>query len=136
MAEQRRLLILDDEVMVARLMALAAERLGFQVKTTSNFDDMKGLVQDWCPSHLAIDLLMPGKDGVEVLRELAQVGCAAAIILTSGLGAQTLETARQTGLELGLNIAGILPKPFSIAQLRSLLDAVPPTNTVTYLPGP
>lgn len=119
----RRLLILDDEPAVAQTVAFAAERHGFAVRMSQSalafFED----VASFDPSHIIIDLLMPGMDGVEVLRNLAAGGCGANIIMMSGMGSKVLESAQRVGLERGLRIIGILPKPFKPAELRTLLDA-------------
>ncbi|HET9818296.1 MAG TPA: EAL domain-containing response regulator [Rhodanobacteraceae bacterium] len=119
----RRLLILDDEQAVAQTVAFAAKRHGFSVRMSESaetfFDDVASVV----PSHIIIDLLMPDMDGVEVLRNLAAIGCRANIIMMSGMGTKVLESAQRVGIERGLRIIGILPKPFKPAELRALLDA-------------
>jgi EAL domain-containing protein (putative c-di-GMP-specific phosphodiesterase class I)/ActR/RegA family two-component response regulator len=119
----RRLLILDDEQAVAQTVAFAAKRHGFSVRMSESaetfFDDVASVV----PSHIIIDLLMPDMDGVEVLRNLAATGCRANIIMMSGMGTKVLESAQRVGIERGLRIIGILPKPFKPAELRALLDA-------------
>ncbi|HET9817896.1 MAG TPA: EAL domain-containing response regulator [Rhodanobacteraceae bacterium] len=119
----RRLLILDDEQAVAQTVAFAAKRHGFSVRMSESaetfFDDVASVV----PSHIIIDLLMPDMDGVEVLRNLAATGCHANIIMMSGMGTKVLESAQRVGIERGLRIIGILPKPFKPAELRALLDA-------------
>ncbi|HVZ83128.1 MAG TPA: EAL domain-containing response regulator [Terracidiphilus sp.] len=122
MTRPRRLLILDDEVDVARTMAEMAELAGFDVKTTTLPEKMRELLREWKPSHLAIDLIMPGMDGVEVLRTLAADRCDAEIILTSGIGMKVLETARHSAIKRGLNVIGVLPKPFKREALHALLD--------------
>jgi EAL domain-containing protein (putative c-di-GMP-specific phosphodiesterase class I)/AmiR/NasT family two-component response regulator len=123
MEEPRRLLILDDERTVAQTVAFAAERHGFTVRLTDSAKDFFDEVARFSPSHVIIDLLMPGMDGVEVLRNLAALGCEANIVMMSGMGAKVLESAQRAGLERGLRISGILPKPFKPAELRALLDA-------------
>src|SRR6185437_3291763 len=60
---------------------------------------------------------------LEVLRNLAAIGCHANIIMMSGMGTKVLESAQRAGLERGLRISGILPKPFKGAELRALLDS-------------
>ncbi|HXE66683.1 MAG TPA: EAL domain-containing response regulator [Rhodanobacteraceae bacterium] len=118
----RRLLILDDEPAVAQTVAFAAERHGFEVRKSESTEAFFGDVASFSPSHVIIDLLMPGMDGVEVLRKLAAGGCAANIIMMSGMGSKVLESAQRVGIERGLRIIGILPKPFKPAELRALLD--------------
>jgi EAL domain-containing protein (putative c-di-GMP-specific phosphodiesterase class I)/ActR/RegA family two-component response regulator len=119
----RRLLILDDEPAVAQTVAFAAERHGFAVRMSESAEAFFGDIADYQPSHIIIDLLMPGMDGVEVLRNLATGGCDANIIMMSGMGSKVLESAQRVGLERGLHIIGVLPKPFKPAELRALLDA-------------
>jgi DNA-binding response OmpR family regulator len=119
----RRLLILDDEPAVAQTVAFAAQRHGFAVRMSASTDDFFGDVELFAPSHIIIDLLMPGMDGVEVLRSLAETSCRAIIIMMSGMGTKVLESAQRVGIERGLCIGGILPKPFKSAELHALLDA-------------
>jgi EAL domain-containing protein (putative c-di-GMP-specific phosphodiesterase class I) len=119
----RRLLILDDELAVARTVAFSAERSGFTVRISESAEDFFGEAARFGPTHIIIDLLMPGMDGVEVLRRLAEMECSAGIIMMSGMGTKVLESAQRVVVERGLCISGILPKPFKPAQLRALLDA-------------
>ena len=119
----RRLLILDDEPAVAQTVAFSAERHGFAVRMSKSTEAFFDDVASFGPSHIIIDLLMPGMDGVEVLRNLATKECGANIIMMSGMGSKVLESAQRVGLERGLRIIGILPKPFKPSELRALLDA-------------
>lgn len=64
-------------------------------------------------------------DGVQVMAKLARLACQAQIIITSGVGSRVLEAAGRSAAEHGLNIAGVLAKPFSPAQLRELLADCP-----------
>src|SRR5690606_1469864 len=64
---------------------------------------------------------MPEMDGVQVIAELANRGCAARIIISSGLDSRLLEAASRSAGENGLDMAGVLPKPFTLSLLRSLL---------------
>ncbi|RZI85378.1 MAG: EAL domain-containing protein [Rubrivivax sp.] len=117
----KRLVILDDDMAVARTIGMAAERLGFAVYCVDAPGPFFDAVRRLSPTHVAIDLIMPDMDGVEVMRQLAQTGCQAGVILTSGTGLKVLESARSTASERGLNVVGILPKPFRSAVLRDLL---------------
>ena len=109
-----KLLILDDDADVAKTIARIAEGIGFAVRFCSAPADFFATLERWRPSHLAVDLVMPALDGMEVLRQLAERGCNAQVIVTSGMGTKVLESAQRSGVERGLAIAGILPQIFGI----------------------
>ncbi|WP_111642427.1 EAL domain-containing protein [Marinimicrobium alkaliphilum] len=117
-----RLLILDDDALTGETIQRIATYAGFDVLCTANADDFLARVNDWVPDIIALDLIMPDMDGVEVMAELAKHQCQARIIITSGVGSRVLDAAGRSARGHGLNIAGILPKPFSAGALRELLN--------------
>ncbi len=116
-----RLLVLDDEDTVASTIALLAENAGHLVRYTTDADEFLDLHRSWAPTHLAIDLVMPRRDGLSVLAALAEDGCSSAIIISSGVGGRVLDAARLFATENGLRIAGVLAKPFRASALEALL---------------
>ncbi|MEX0584357.1 MAG: EAL domain-containing response regulator [Natronospirillum sp.] len=127
-----RLLVLDDEPAVSRTIALFAQGAGFATRSTSTPEDFFREFDEWQPTHLAIDLIMPAMDGVEVMRRLAESQVRAGIIITSGVGSRVLDAARRSAAERGLNIIGVLAKPFSPANLRTLLARPQSDQTVSW----
>ena len=125
-----RFLILDDDPDVGRLMRGMSDSTGVESRFTSSQEEFFRLVDDWAPSHIAVDLVMPSMDGVQVLMGLAERACRSWIIITSGVGDRILDAARRSAVEHGLNIAGVLSKPFPIAELRALLGAAPGNQTI------
>lgn len=116
------LLILDDDSDDAHSIASEAKSLGFEVRI---FDDANLFItafQTDNPSHLAIDILMPGVHGVELLHTLAQHQCPSSIILTSGIGTSVLPAVQLAAIQYQLNIRGILQRPFHQHILRNLLS--------------
>jgi CheY-like chemotaxis protein len=73
-------------------------------------------VDEWHPTHIAVDLVMPEMDRVEVLVKLADRKCRAKIIIASGVGTRVLDAAGRSANEHGLNISGVLPKRFHRAH--------------------
>lgn len=117
-----RILILDDDEAVGITLGLIARSEGFEYRTTKRASEFFDQLEAWQPTHLAIDLIMPEIDGVEVIRRLGEKGCEAAVIITSGAGTRVLESARLAATERGLAIAGIVSKPFRRADLRPMLS--------------
>ena len=121
--DQGRLLILDDDLLVGQTLANVAEGIGFDTRLTSTPKEFFIVLDQWNPTHIAVDLVMPDMDGVEVMRLLAERGCQAKIIISSGVGSRILDAARRSAAEHGLDIAGVLSKPFRQATARTLLAA-------------
>jgi EAL domain-containing protein (putative c-di-GMP-specific phosphodiesterase class I)/FixJ family two-component response regulator len=120
-----RLLILDDDPNIGRAIQSIAEEAGSQARFTIDTATFFRAVEDWHPTHIAMDLVMPEMDGLEVLGKLAERNCKARIIITSGVGSRVLDAAGRSGNERGLNIAGVLAKPFAPRALRALLLDAP-----------
>lgn len=125
---RRRLLILDDDPLIGQTITAIAALAGLEMRYTPRPEEFFQAVEEWRPTHIALDLVMPEMDGVQVIRRLALRGCEAAIIITSGVGTRVLDAAGRLAAEHGLNIVGVLAKPFTPARLRQLL--------LSEVPGP
>lgn len=117
----RRLLVLDDDAMTGETIRRIGEFAGLESVHTASPAEFFKLVGEWAPDVIALDLLMPEMDGVEVMARLSELGCDANLIITSGVGSKVLNAAGLSANGHGLNTLGVLSKPFSPAKLRSLL---------------
>lgn len=68
------------------------------------------------------DLLMPGEDGLQLLRALSTEHAAPSVILISGLESKLLQAAEQIAQQRGIRVLGSLVKPISTVTLRTLLE--------------
>jgi DNA-binding response OmpR family regulator len=116
-----RLLVLDDDATVGQIVVMGAQTSGFEARLCETVPAFLAALADWAPTHLAIDLTLPGSSGVAVLQQVAQAGSGARIIICSGSGAEDLDAALEAARRLGLATAGVLPKPFRLAALRAVL---------------
>jgi EAL domain-containing protein (putative c-di-GMP-specific phosphodiesterase class I) len=116
-----RLLVIDDEPDIRDFIKVVAEDIGFEVTEADNQVEFQAALQSFSPTVIVLDLMMPGVDGVELLRLLVKKGCRARILLISGLDPRVLNTANRLGSTLGLNMAATLHKPMSIPELETAL---------------
>jgi EAL domain-containing protein (putative c-di-GMP-specific phosphodiesterase class I) len=117
----RRFLILDDDASVGQTIQWIAESLGFEAEFVTRPEEFFQRLDRMCPDIITIDLVMPGLDGVEIMRLLAERKCAAKIIISSGMGTRVLDAAQRSASQHGLNIAGVISKPISKKALLSLV---------------
>jgi len=133
-AYRSRLLILEDDPGVGKVIHKVATASGHDARVVSQPDAFFSALEEWKPTHIALDLVMPEMDGIQILAELGARKCTADIIITSGMGTRVLDAAGRAAHEHGLNIVGLLAKPFSSAALRALL-AKPPGSPGNFRPG-
>tara|TARA_R110002049_G_scaffold309268_1_gene519499 strand:- start:1005 stop:1637 length:633 start_codon:yes stop_codon:yes gene_type:complete len=80
------ILLVDDTLVLRERMSLAMEQRGFRVETAGNFDEAVDVFRRR-PTDLAVlDLRMPGRSGLELLRKLLQIAPETRVIILSGFG--------------------------------------------------
>ena len=104
--KQPRLLLIDDEPALAEFVANAARETGFAPIVTSNDEIFRDRFRSDQPDLVALDLGMPGMDGVELLRFLADERFEGPVVIISGFDRRVLESAFRLGEALGLSMAG------------------------------
>lgn len=120
-ASRPRLLILDDIKQVGATIAAVARSAEFEARAVTEPMEFFEALKSWAPQYMVIDLVMPKMDGVEVIRLLAGMNCKARLIISSGVGSRVLDAARRAAAEHGLDIVGVLSKPFRSADLKAIL---------------
>ena len=120
---QRSVLVIDDEPAIGEVIGLIAQDLGMTCKVLTSALQME---KDLDPGVTAIvlDLMMPGMDGIEVVRLLAERQCRATIVLMSGHDRGVLRSVQEMARTLGLRTGEPLQKPFKLADIRAMLNAV------------
>ncbi len=116
-----RLLLIDDEPQLAAFVANAARMCGFDPDSTDRDEDFRARFVEHRPEMVALDLGMPGMDGVELLRFLADNGFSGPVLIISGFDRRVLESAFRLGEALGLKMVGPLEKPVRLDTLEELL---------------
>lgn len=114
----KRILVVEDEMKIARLVRDYLEHAGFDVTVAGDGDAAVASVRGNRPDLVVLDLGLPGRDGLDVARELRRSTSVPIVMLT----ARGDETDRVVGLELGAD--DYVVKPFSPKELVARVRAV------------
>lgn len=117
----QRLLLCDDEPEVGAFVRRIAVGLGYEVHVTAQAEAFSGLYRAVRPDVVILDLVMPGTDGIELLRFLAQERSRARILLMSGFDPAIRKAALLLGEAHALAMVGTVAKPVRADELRALL---------------
>jgi two-component system response regulator ResD len=114
-------LVVDDEPTIGEVVGRYLQRAGYATRVVHDGRGALSAVEDERPDLVVLDLMLPGIDGLEVMRRLRDRDPAArlAIILLTARGE---ESDRVIGLRLGAD--DYVVKPFSPAELVARVDAV------------
>ena len=114
-----KILVVEDDDLIAMGLHLALSRLGYAVDRSSNGMDAQQLLSDQT-YHLAIlDLGLPGKEGLDVLRDVRRVNSAISVLI---LSARDDIKSRVKGLDLGAD--DYLIKPFELDELLARVRVI------------
>jgi DNA-binding response OmpR family regulator len=127
-----RMLIIDDEPEICDFLRDIALGIGYDVVTANRAEDFKRAFAEMRADVILLDLTLPGTDGIELLKYMAEMGTRARILIVSGYDEGIRRMAHTIGVAKGLDMAGVLAKPLRVAELRGLLsqflrDANPPS---------
>ena len=114
----QRILVVEDEMQIARTLRDYLEVAGFEVTAVGDGEAALASVRGHRPDLVVLDLGLPGMDGLDVARELGRASTTPIVMLT----ARGEETDRIVGLELGAD--DYLVKPFSPKELVARVRAV------------
>jgi DNA-binding response OmpR family regulator len=114
----RSVLVVEDDQSIARLIRDYLDRAGYNVIVTGDAETALTRSKIEKPDVIVLDLGLPGRDGIELLRELRRFSAVPVVIVT----ARGDETDRVVGLELGAD--DYMVKPFSPRELVARVRAV------------
>jgi DNA-binding response OmpR family regulator len=114
-----RVLVVEDEMQLARHITRALERTGHEARAVHNGEEGLTVALAQAPDLLVLDLNLPGLDGLEVLSHLKAQQCPSRVII---LTARSDVASRIKGLKSGAD--DYLPKPFAMEELLARVEAL------------
>lgn len=132
----KRVLVVEDDASIALGLRMNLENEGYEVTVADDGERALVLVREETPDLLLLDVMLPRKNGLEVLNTLRSEGFVMPVII---LSAKSGEMDKVAGLELGAE--DYVAKPFSLAELlarvraalrRVAAPAAPPRVRVSF----
>jgi two-component system alkaline phosphatase synthesis response regulator PhoP len=115
---KQKVLIVDDEVSIQELIRFNLDQAGFDTEVANDGIQAVEMFESYKPDLIVLDLMLPGKDGYDVCKEIRRTSNVPIIMLT----AKETELERVLGLELGAD--DYMTKPFSPLELVARIKAV------------
>ena len=115
-----KVLVIDDEFLVRETVENILEDAGYEaIIATGGVEGLK-LLEEHSPSIVISDIIMPDKDGIEIIQDIRKIKADVKIIAISGstFGQQYLEAAKELGAD------AILRKPFLPFELIAVLEKI------------
>jgi two-component system, OmpR family, response regulator RpaB len=117
-SHKRKILIVDDEAMIRRILSTRLTMVGYDVAVAANGVEALEVFHKEKPDLIVLDVMMPQMNGLEVCQELRKTTEIPIIMLT----ALSDVADRITGLQMGAD--DYLPKPFSPKELEERINAI------------
>jgi two-component system alkaline phosphatase synthesis response regulator PhoP len=116
--QQPKILVVDDELAIVNTVQAYLKKAGYEVYTAMDGPAALKAARAFRPDLIVLDIMLPGIDGLEVLRQLRQESDVYVLMLT----AKTDETDKIVGLSVGAD--DYLTKPFSPRELVARVKAI------------
>lgn len=120
MAKKIKILFIDDEPDACRLFKKIVEKEGFNIITATTAKDGLALYKKELPHIIFLDIVMPGKDGINMLKEIHKINPKQIVIMITGFG--EIESVRKA---MRFGAYDYISKPFDMkAIINSIKDAL------------
>ena len=116
-----RILVIDDEPDVRRLLVRFLRMLEYEVAEAENGKQAMLMLAEATPDLVLSDINMPEMDGIEVINELRRSGREVPVLAVSGGGIYSKETLLANAKILGA--VATIEKPFDLDELRRVVEA-------------
>jgi CheY-like chemotaxis protein len=117
----KKILVVDDENSITKIVDKIASSLGFIVRTLNDPAVAFQTFEEFKPDVLILDLMMPDIDGIDILNLVLAAGTGAKIVVMSGYGKSYLQLGKAVGEFHDHPDITTLAKPFRRADLIALL---------------
>jgi DNA-binding response OmpR family regulator len=122
--QAKRLLIVDDEPAITRLLEMIARQNGFAAMSIHDPRHFEAALEKVKPTIIFLDIAMPRRDGLELIGYLATWNYPGRVVVMSGSDERYIQMSSQIAKTRGLWVAGTLAKPFRRDAVVDLLTSL------------
>ena len=113
----KAILVIEDEVVLAKNIAVYLERSGYEVRIAESAEVGLGLLEDFRPDAVVLDFTLPGLDGLQALARIVAFDAAVRTVMITGHG--NVDIAVQA---MKAGACDFLTKPVALSKLRLVLE--------------
>ena len=117
----KKLLVIDDQTGITKVVEMIARQLGLNARSLNSSAQATETFIAFKPDVLILDMIMPEKDGIDVLNEILLTGITVKVVLTSGFSDSYLRLAEGVAKFHENPNVSVLRKPFRRDELIDLL---------------
>lgn len=116
--KQKKILVIEDDIDLAKMIESYLSREKYDVMICGQGDHALNAVKQYQPDMVLLDLMLPGLDGLEIVKQIRAVSTLPIIIIS----AKETEVDRIIGLKLGAD--DYVTKPFSVKELVARVESL------------
>ena len=119
MKRKRKVFMLDDDELIVSMLARALRKAGYEVLAHTDSGGVLEKIRAFSPEVVLLDIRMPGRDGIDVLREIMESRIDTQVVMLTAD-----DTAETAVLAMKLGAADYLTKPFNTDEVKIVLEKV------------
>ncbi|HXW68635.1 MAG TPA: sigma-54 dependent transcriptional regulator, partial [Dissulfurispiraceae bacterium] len=115
--KKKRIFIIDDDELIRMVLTRALEEDGYEVLSESSTEDIVNKIRSWFPDVVLLDVNLPGRSGIDILKELKSKGTGSHVVMLTA--DDTAETAVKA---MKLGATDYFTKPFNIEEVKIVIN--------------
>jgi len=121
MRENRRVVVIDDDELICAHVVALLQPEGFEVYDATRAASGLALLHEHEPAVVLVDMIMPDKDGVELIQEIRRRWPRMRVVAMSGGGRLSPNLYLEIASQVGAHVC--LPKPLTLEQLLAAFES-------------
>ncbi len=119
MRKRGKVFLLDDDELIVGMLSRVLKKEGYEVRSATSGSDAVNNIASWAPDVLMLDITLPERNGIDILRELKERSPEVEVVMLTA--DDTAETAIKA---MKLGAADYQTKPFNVDEVKIVIDSL------------